>query len=121
MGMRCIRMGYGFHWDAGKNPYMTRPDGRRIDLEAIDDVLCTKKALIQIIPDERYSIYRVIPAFIGEENNEPVGRQNAEEGIEHDTDFPATSSNAAKSMWEPTRFYAGDEYRRNKWKRRNKR
>ena len=44
MGMRCIRMGYGFHWDAGKNPYMTRPDGRRIDLEAIDDV--TKKALI---------------------------------------------------------------------------
>ena len=33
VGLRCKEMGYGFHWFAYQNPYITLPDGTRIDLE----------------------------------------------------------------------------------------
>ena len=33
VGLRCQKMGYGFHWFPYQTPYLTLPDGTRIDLE----------------------------------------------------------------------------------------
>ena len=33
VGLRCQEMGYGFHWYPYETPYLTLPNGTRIDLE----------------------------------------------------------------------------------------
>ena len=38
MGMRCMRMGYSFHWPAGYNPVFIRPDGKHVKLKVIGDI-----------------------------------------------------------------------------------
>ena len=61
MGMRCMRMVYGFRWDAGQNQYMVRPDGDTIKL-VIGDLPYANRELSQLIPDEKRSIFRTVPA-----------------------------------------------------------
>ena len=38
VGARCMKLGYSFHWPAGKSPYLVHPDQSRIDLEVIGNV-----------------------------------------------------------------------------------
>ena len=33
VGMRCMKMGYAFHWPAGETPYFITPNGSRVDLK----------------------------------------------------------------------------------------
>ena len=46
MGMRCMRMGYSFHWPAGYNPVFIRPDGKHVKLKVIGDIPYLTEAFV---------------------------------------------------------------------------
>ena len=35
LGKRCVDLGYGFYWPPGPNPFIIRPDGKRIDCKVV--------------------------------------------------------------------------------------
>jgi len=38
IGRRCMRMGYGFHWPPGRNPYLVTPEGKVVPLLVRKDI-----------------------------------------------------------------------------------
>ena len=63
MGMRCMRMGYSFHWPAGHNPVFIRPDGKHAKLKVIGDIPCLTEAMSCAISGKAIEPYRALPAM----------------------------------------------------------
>lgn len=38
IGDRCMNHNYGFHWEPGRNPYITLPDGKKVVLQVVSGV-----------------------------------------------------------------------------------
>ena len=38
MGRRCLKEGFGFHWNPYKQPYLVSPSGEKITLETSHDI-----------------------------------------------------------------------------------
>ena len=63
MGMRCMRMGYRFHWPAGCDPVFIRPDNKHVRLKVIGDIPYLTEALSCARPGKAIEPYRALPAM----------------------------------------------------------
>ena len=43
VGQRCMEQGYTFHWEAGRNPIMTNPEGLVVELQ-VDKIRITTRS-----------------------------------------------------------------------------
>ena len=63
MGMRCMRMGYSFHWPAGYDPVFIRPDNKHVRLQVIGDIPYLTEALSCARQGKGIEPYRALPAM----------------------------------------------------------
>ena len=87
-GMRCIRLGYSFHWISGKDPMFIRPDNVPVKLKVIGDIPCLTEAMSTAVPGRSIEPYQTLPAMpapttLGSRWTEKLGMDN---GSGTDTD-----------------------------------
>ena len=108
MGMRCMRMGYSFHWPAGYNPVFIRPDGKHVKLKVIGDIPYLTEALSCAIAGKAIEPYRALPAMpapttISTRWNAKVGMESLGETSSEDASDPERNIRA----WYPNREVGG--------------
>ena len=63
MGVRCMRMGYSFHWTAGHDPIFVRPDNKHVKLRAIGDIPYLTEAMTTAVRGKGIEPFRALPAM----------------------------------------------------------
>ena len=63
MGMRCMRMGYSFHWTAGHDPIFVRPDNKHVKLRVIGDIPYLTEAMTTAVRGKGIEPFRTLPAM----------------------------------------------------------
>ena len=108
MGMRCMRMGYNFHWPAGLDPVFIRPDNKHVRLKVIGDIPYLTEALSCAVQGKAIEPYRALPvmpapATISSRWNVRIGLVSQDESStddESDTERPAlTPVSKAGGRW----------------------